>query len=332
MKAISSVAILLINGFLSLGLVRQQDSIAFVTQVEGIVKVERSGKLERITHTKFLREGDIVKIGAGGRAWVYQAYMQAEMLTPNSSKTIKRRPPATGPGLIDADYYAELAAKASDALQNIYRRSPSRMGGPDELTVTALAPRKSLLLVERPTFEWTPVKDAKSYEFAIYDSKQENPIWRTTTKEPRVAYPVPRNDDSIKPLLPGTYKWEVIADVDQNHRVYDATEFTVASEWQTTAARYALKIARKSVKNKNANNLFYVNACLDLRLYPEAEAELKQALRRTPDDLVLWALLMQVYEHMERYEERNELLDKLKDSKQADLVRILRGETPPTKK
>ena len=330
MKAISSAAIVFINGLLSMGFTPQEGSIAHVTQVQGVVKVRQRAKSERrITYTTLLCDGDTVKTGAGGRAWVYQAYARPEMLKPNVSRTIKRLPPVVGDGLMDADKYAELETQAVRALQEINRRSPGKMGGPDELSITALTPRKSLVLDGRLTFEWTSVKDAKSYEFALYDVKQDKPIWQTTVKEPRAAYPASRNDNSVMPLLPGRYTWEVTANVDQNHRVYDAAEFTVAGAWQTTAVRYALRSARGSVKNKNASNLFYVSACLDLQLYPNAEAELKRVLRRTPSDLMLWALLMQVYEFMGRHEDRNKIIDYLKDSKPSHLEQILGSKTLP---
>jgi hypothetical protein len=327
MKVIYSAAILLINGLLSPGFALQQNSIAFVTEVKGTVQVKDSSGTKRITHTTFLREKDIVKTGANGRAWFYQAYARAEMLKPHVSKRISRLSPAVGPNLISLDRYAKLETRAIAALQDTTRRSPGRMSGPDELTITALAPRKSFVMNERPTFEWTPVKDAKSYELALYDSKLDKPIWQTTTTESRAVYP-----DSLKPLLPGRHRWEVIATIDQNHRVYDATDFTVAGEWQVTAANCALKIAQGSVKHKGAVNLFYISACIDLQLYPTAEAELKRILRRTPDDRTLWALLMQVYEYMERYEDRNRVFDYLKDSKPSGLERLLGSETSPAKK
>lgn len=299
-------------------------SDAFVVEVRGTVTLLRRKKpLTKIDRSEFLFEHDIITLGSNGSAKVVQRYARVEDLEPSARKEIKKLSPASGQGIVDADKYAEMAGTMARARQNRSKRSPGKMSGPDDLAVTALAPRNSLVMDDRPTFEWTPVKGAKNYVLEIFDARQVSPLFHATAKEPRVTYPDPSQNKSIKQLLPGEYTWEVTADIDQRHKVLDAARFTIATPAQADAARRALTSALESSPKNGGANVLYILAAFEHHLYPAAEAELKRALRGAPDDETLWELLMQAYQEMKRPEDRNRVFDYLKDRKASDRERIL---------
>lgn len=301
--------------------------IAIVQVQQGSVRLQRKHQaVTKITGSDFLREDDIITIENDSSAYLYQVYARPVSLRSNETKKIIKLPPAQGKEIIDADHFAKLVTRVAAAQRNRSRRSPGQMGGPNDLAVTTLAPRESLVIEARPTFEWTPVASATAYAVTVHNDKQTRLLWQTTTKETHAIYP-----DSSKPLPPGKYIWQVKVEVNGEYKTLAATHFFIATPAQARAARAALERAER-LGIRNSANLFYIQAAFEHRLYPLAERNLKEALRRTPADEVLWALLMQAYKEMKRYEDRNRILDYLKDPKPADLKKILGIVSTPTQK
>jgi tetratricopeptide (TPR) repeat protein len=170
------------------------------------------------------------------------------------------------------------------------------MGGPDEVLFTAITPRYSTVLEDRPLFEWTPANDAKKYKVKLYDD-YGNFIWETETAETKVKYP-----DDRPGLKPGKYQWEVIVQV--GDRSPEGAPFIMAGEKERRTISASLEHAQRLISDENTINIIYIGALLKSKLYPQAEKELKRALTRTPNDQGLWALLMETYQKMKRWEDR----------------------------
>lgn len=295
--------VLVVSAILTIAGAAQREPLAVVTDLRGDVTLQRAGEGEAkpLGYTALLYAGDALKTGRDGGATLFQRHAPAVSVAANQTVTLKPLPPSTRDDALATDLFASVVKHVGIAVKSWEEKSKEKRRGPNDLAVTALAPRHSLVLEPRPTFEWTPVADATSYKVTVYDSKYI--IYQTTTKETKVNYPADR-----KPLAAGKYVWDVVAQ-SPVHKGLDTAPFTVATAPQAAAASRALARAAKLVSDKNATNLPYVVACLEHRLYPQAEAALNQAIQRMPKedkhkDGTVLMLLMQTYKLMERGEDR----------------------------
>jgi hypothetical protein len=157
-----------------------------------------------------------------------------------------------------------------------------------------------MALDARPEFVWTNLASASDYVVKVFGRRGE-PLWTHTTTAAKIAY------GGERPLSEGDYRWEVTARIEQrvtaDQSLYDAAPFTVGAE-RSSAIRLALDQARQVGAESGACNIAYIGALLEHRLYPQAEIELRQALARSPRDQSLWSLLMESYQLMRRWPDR----------------------------
>ena len=285
---------------------RPPEPLALVTQLEGSVKWQRRNqRAKSINTTTFLYAGDQIITDADGRGVVYQLYAPYDRLKPNSKKTIDDvfRPPPPD-GALKPEEFAWFKIHYKDALRNQNKVSPAHMGGPDDQTLTLISPRNSMVIERDPTFEWAGIKDATKYTINLYD-KKEDVVWTAVTTETRIKY---SEDAKHKALPPGNYKWDVTARVGNqstsNPALYDAADFTIATPQQADSILQDLKRAQGITPGGETTNVIYICALIQHKLYPEAEIELKKALSHSPNDLALWALLMETYNKMMRWNSR----------------------------
>lgn len=317
-RVILITAAIFVNSFLPVLSSPAKNSIAFITDVKGNVTIKQGRSERKITHVALLYEGDVVSTGDNGEALLWQVYSRVEPIKPKTSKPISQLPRSSEPGVLDLDRYLKLESKILSSVKDVNRPSPRKQGGSEDALFLVLSPRFSLVLDNRPTFEWTPLKGATSYVVALYDGS-ENKLWEETTKENRITYPDHSKDQKARLLLPGKYKWDVTAKINQKSVEYDAAEFTIASDVESKKIQAALSDAKKLVDINEATNLIYIAVCLEYQQYPEAEAAIKQAMARNPEDQMLKILLLQVYEYMQRPDEREDMRVAFKDSKVSDL-------------
>lgn len=275
----------------------EPDPIAVVTQIDGDVRLQRkSHQPEKLNSTAFLYAEDVLNTRGDGTAVIYQVYAPVVRLAPNQNKLIKRLSPPPRPGTVTPEDFAQFKKTYSKALKDQGNPSPRRMGGPDEVLFAVITPRYSTVLEDRPVFEWTPANDAKKYKVTLYDDNG-NPIWETETAETKVKYP----DDRPK-IKPGKYQWEVIAQVGDGSS--KGATFTMTGEKERRTISDSLEHAQRLISDENTINIIYIGALLESKLYLRAEKELKRTLTHTPNDQGLWALLMETYQKMRRWEDR----------------------------
>jgi hypothetical protein len=174
------------------------------------------------------------------------------------------------------------------------------MGGPDDVVLTLVEPRRSVVLERRPKFTWTGMSEASRYVLTVYDA-DEKIIWTTTTTGTSANYP-----GDQPPLAPGEYKWEVVAQVGDkvtgDPALYDATAFTLVSE--EIATRINADLASAQAGDEGATALLYVSALIEHRRFPQAAAELKRSLEAAPQDAALWEMLMETCWQMKLWRTR----------------------------
>jgi hypothetical protein len=277
------------------------EMVAFITQLQGDVSLQRNGKRNKITSTTLLQVGDVVSAQKDSDAAIFQIHACVFRLKPNTKKVIdKLSPPAPPCGALTPEDFDRFRRTYSSASVN--RRKPSQVtqGNPNEQRLTLLSPRHSLVLDKRPEFVWTRIERATDYVVKIYN-RQEEVLWTTATSTTRTAYAAER------PLADGDYKWDVTARIanriTSDQSLYDAAPFTVSAE-RGPSIRQKLDQVRQVAPDKDATNLAYISALFENRLYPQAEIELTRALARNPKDDALSTLLMENYRLTQRWRDR----------------------------
>jgi hypothetical protein len=199
--------------------------------------------------------------------------------------------------------------KQVDTAARSVRQKTNTVGsGPGDRTLTALSPRHGLSLAARPTFEWSPVPGATGYQVTLHDA-QARKIWQGSTSASRVPYP-----ESGKPLGPGEYRWDVIAQP-MSLRQMDSTSFFIPGAARAGAIRGALQRASRQSGEGSITPLPYLAVCIEHKLHPQAEGILREATRRLPTDGTLRELLMRVYQQTDRWAERERLRPLMIDAK-----------------
>jgi hypothetical protein len=277
------------------------ENVAFITQLQGNVSLQRNGKRNKITSTTLLQVGDIVSAQNDGDAAIFQIHACVFRLKPNTRKVIdKLSPPPPPCGALTAEDFDRFRRTYATSSANRKKASQVTQGNPNEQRLTLLSPRYSLVLDQRPEFVWTRIERATDYVVKIY-SRQEEVLWTTATSETKIAYAAER------PLTDGDYKWDVTARIANritaDQSLYDVASFTVASE-RGPSIRQTLDQVRQVAPDNNTTNLAYICALFENTLYPQAEIELRRALSRTPKDEVLLTLLMENYRLTQRWRDR----------------------------
>lgn len=272
-----------------------QTEVAMVTQLEGRVQLRRGKDTSTIKQPMLLNVGDVIRVGNGGGAVIFQAYAPVTRLRPGQSQTIAQLSPPPPQNSIRPEAFARLKRLHLNAKQRKSDPSPATMGGPDDVIITLVEPRNSTVLEHRPKFAWTSVSEATRYVITVYDASEE-PVWTANTSETSISYPNDR-----PPLAPGDYKWEVTAQIGDritnNPALYDATAFTLVSE--EGAARIASDLAKaQSDGVEGSANLLYISELVEHKRLPQAAAELKRSLENAPQDETLWEMLMETYAQM----------------------------------
>jgi hypothetical protein len=275
--------------------------IAVVTDLQGDVRLQRAGQRHAVPldHTAFLRVGDRLAVGQDGGATLFQLDAPWITLGANRTVTIQPVPLASRVPVLTPDLMALLVKHAAAPGGGVgdRRSAPPRRG--NALAITALAPRHSLMLEPRPTFEWRPAGDAVRYQVTLYNDR-DIVLWQTTTEGTRAVYPAGR-----KELRPGEYAWEVLAQGNDREGL-DTAPFTVATKHRAAEVQRVLDRAARLVTDPGVTNLPFIAVCLEYRLYPRAEALLMKATARAPQDRVLTNLLKHLYQVTRRAGERTD--------------------------
>ena len=279
-----------------------QNESALLTQPQGRIKLIRGNRSHAIQDDQLLNVGDVVVVTGEGGAVIYQAYAPVKRLARNDRQEIRALSPPPGENALSLEDFVSFKKNYQQARQNRNKPSPTQMGGADDNRVTLMGPRNSLVVDINPALAWTSVAGATRYVVNIYDSN-EKVICTMDTTETRLSYPV-----SCNRLPPGEYKWDVTAkigdQVSDNPALYDASSFSIVSPARATVIKESLSHARMISQSDTAARSVYAAVLIEQHLYPQAEAELLDALKQSPSDQNLWSLLIETYRLMKRWPAR----------------------------
>jgi hypothetical protein len=303
----------------------QTRDIALITQPEGDVRVKRGRRrAQRIREDELLNIGDGIKINGEGTAVIYQAYVPITRLSTNGQFLVMRRvpPPPVPEDALTPKQFTTLKSNYLSARLNRNKPSPAIMGGPEDAILTLLEPRNSIVLSERPIFKWSRVANATKYVLNFY-RRNESLICTDSTDKTELVLP-----DRCGLLIPGDYKWDVTAQIDNqpsdNPALYDATSFTVVSRRRAKEIDEELnQVRRLSATNSDDTTLVEAATLIAYELYPKAEVELRLALTRSPANQSLWTLLMETYAKMNRWRTREKARRISKGNPTVELIHTL---------
>lgn len=301
--------------------VSAQTGVALLTQPDGNVRLKRGRRTLMISEDMLLNVGDVVSVGGNGTAVIYQAYAPVTRLGVNQQFKVTRLSPPPPERALTTEEFTWFKVHYVAARRKRTSPSPATMGGPEDANLTLLEPRNSIALSRRPIFKWSRVDDATKYVVNIYD-KNESVVCTESTTETLLQLP-----DKCRPFDPGDYKWDVTAQVgnqvSDNPALYDATSFIVITDQRAADISKAVEHARAVAASDCAAASVYASALIEFKIYPQAEAELRGALERSPKDQTLWALLIETYARMKRWRAREKAREISAGSPTAELIRSL---------
>src|SRR5262245_13763024 len=180
---------------------------AVVTDLRGSVTLLRAGQErgQNLAGTVLLLPGDELKLGKDGRATLLPLNGAVRALRPGQAVSLAPPPPSARAEALPRDLFQLIVRQLAAAAKESETEAPRTRGEGRAPALTALAPRFSLVLEDRPSFEWEPVQGATRYTVTLYGSDQQR-LWSTTTTGGRVVYPADR-----PALAPGDYRWDVLA-------------------------------------------------------------------------------------------------------------------------
>src|SRR5260221_2057097 len=188
----------------------QDEYLAFVEVSRGPVAYYSVGSATpgrvAVSGIVFLRAGDRVRLEAGGSAELSQLFARRIALAAGRTYRIDRLPETSDSATLSQTDLIETFRAYGNATSNARRGSSGRVYTKGALI--AIAPRRGLLLVTRPQFQWQEIAKAKSYLLVLrpgLDSDQV--LWSADgIAATSIDYP-----ESQPRLQPGRYKWTVAA-------------------------------------------------------------------------------------------------------------------------
>jgi hypothetical protein len=276
---------------------------AVLTGVRGTVEVGRgaAGTFQAISYTTFLTAGDRVRAGRESGAALIYADGRCEALGAEATATIR-------PGgsrqrafvLLEKQLGSVLAADAAPLdlrgfqLRGFQLRGFQLRGTGEVPPVIALTPRYCAVLDDRPAFGWQAAAGTTDLKMTVSDL-DEKEIWSDSLGRLAGTRSYP---DSAPALKPGEYIWELTGRY-KGHPEISSARFVVLAVEGAAKARADMEAARQLGGGEPAE-LALVAACMEHRLFPQAEAGLAAARKRSPEDRTLALLLAKIYSETRR--------------------------------
>jgi hypothetical protein len=282
------------------GVAAQQNAVATMTGVRGLVEVRSRGEKpwRKVRETRQLFEGDALRVGRGGRTTLFQPGCPARVLKEGDRLVVsasKRWLTGVSAQPLPAARHRSLLQLLSSTARSS-RSQPTAVRPQQADTDLLLSPRGETVMDGRPTFAWREYAVGHRYQLDLYRDAVEEPIWNTESLAARVSYPEDR-----PPLAPGRYQWQVYVNAPAGRLLaVDGAPFTVPDAATSQRIRADLESARALLPDGSTSNLPLVAALVTHRLYSAAETELQRGLALTPEDTELRRLLAHVHTLMGR--------------------------------
>ena len=228
------------------------DPVAVIAAVKGKVEVTsaRGGTAQRAAFGRSLERGDRLSVGAGSAATLFFNDGNVIELAEKSSLTVSGKvagKPGAGTGAAPAaglpsDVYASVSKFVAGGSREtgLVAQSELRSAPAEQNTPFLIAPRRTAILADRPTFSWRPVTGATRYRVTI-SSADKGELWTREVDGRSLAWP-----EDAAAIGAGDYLWEVEALSDLKSVRKESSVFQVLSTEQAAAVRGNLEKIRGS--------------------------------------------------------------------------------------
>jgi hypothetical protein len=222
------------------------DPVAVIASVKGKVEVTaaRGGPVQRAVFGRTLERGDRVVVAPGGAATL--CFNDGNLMDITGTLTV-RGPAAAKPGsapaaALPSEVYASVTKFVAGGSREtgLVALSELRSAPADQDTPFLVAPRKTALIADRPTFAWRAVPGATRYRIAV-SSADQGELWSREVESPSLPFP-----PDAAALAGGEYLWEVEALSDLKSVRRESSVFQVLPSAQAATVRMNLDRIRDS--------------------------------------------------------------------------------------
>ncbi len=218
------------------------DPVAVIAAVKGRVDVttSRGGPAQQATFGRPLERGDRVTVAAGGSATLFfNDGNVVELIERGSLKIggqVRGRAGRT-PGL-PSDVYASVSKYVAGGSREtgLYALSTLRSAPVERDAPFLIAPRRTAILTDRPTFEWRGVPGATRYRVKV-SSADRGELWTREVADLSLPFPA----DAAPLAASSDCLWEIEALSDFKSLRSESSVFEVLGAEQAAAVRANLE-------------------------------------------------------------------------------------------
>ncbi|MBD2165907.1 hypothetical protein H6G04_16035 [Calothrix membranacea FACHB-236] len=234
-KIIRFVAILLSLPFITVARpgLTQQNSLSFISEVKGDVKIKYSGRknYQKAYSGEILSSSDSLRLGQGASTKVVCNNLSIWNIKSPGEFSVASGCPSTGKPVL---------------VRNGSNRAPTR--APNDPTIPyIISPRDTAILSDKPTLRWNAVKGATSYKVTL---RGPGVNWTTNVKQSEVVF------SGQEPLQPGSrYRVVVTADNGATSEREAPVGFTLLSEGEAQQVKAEITQLQKQPLTDESKNL-----------------------------------------------------------------------------
>ncbi|BAY35688.1 hypothetical protein NIES2111_00040 [Nostoc sp. NIES-2111] len=234
-KKISFLAIVLSLPFMTVATpgLSQQNSLNFISEVKGDVKIQRSGRKnhQKAYGGELLDSSDSLRLGKGASTKVVCNNLSIWNIKSPGKFSVSSGCPSTGKPVL---------------IRNGSERAPTR--APNDPTIPyIISPRDTAILSGKPTLRWNAVKGATSYKVTL---RGPGVNWTTNVKQSEVVY------SGQEPLQPGfRYRVVVTADNGATSESDAPVGFNLLSEGEAQQVKAEITQLQKQPLTDESKNL-----------------------------------------------------------------------------
>lgn len=261
------------------------DPVAVIAAVKGKVDwtSARGGPAQKAQFGRALERGDRVTVAAGGSATLFFNDGNVIEMAGGSSVKVGGQvgKKSAGAPTIPGDVYASVQRFVAGGSREtgLVALSELRSAPAGQDAPLLLSPRKTALMVDRPTFTWRAVPGATRYRVTL-TSDEKGDLWSREVSEPSLAFPA--DHAALSPSM--EYVWQVEALADARALRREGTVFQVIATEQASTVRANLDRIRETAGGHESPAAHYLAGSYlsGLGLYQDASDHFGALCRLEP--------------------------------------------------
>ena len=257
------------------------DPIAFLVALRGKVEVTPAlaKQPQRATLGRPLERGDRVIVGPASGASIFFSEGNVIELAENSSVSVGGRVAAKGKPELSAEVFSNVSKFITGGSRQTGLMALAPMRGAGDAPVPIIvAPRRTEITDDRPSFDWRLIEGATRYRVTL--SGDQGELWNREATIDSLAYPA-----DVPALAPDTdYLWQVQAFSDRGPLRDEDSYFRVLSPKEAEAVHDHIARIRSSAGGNGQAAHYLMGSYLFGRgLYRDACAEFEALCRLAPE-------------------------------------------------